>query len=320
MKIYLAAPRGFCAGVFHAVEIVEKALEIFGSPIYILKEIVHNKHVVDRLTQKGAYSVQSIDEVPSGSYLIFSAHGVPPQFHGDAAQRGIKVIDATCPLVTKVHREAILFSQKGFEIFYIGHAGHDEVVGVLAELKEGIHLIQDNEEALKFEFDPPAKPEKLIYLTQTTLSVSETQEIIQTLKKRFPQLQDPPKEDICYATTNRQLAVKELAAQSDLVLVIGSKNSSNSQRLKDAATQLGKKSYLIDSAVELEEAWFQNIQSIGITAGASAPEDLVEDLITKLKTYFKDASLELIQPIEEHMNFVLPKLLRDKLKEKNHAK
>lgn len=311
MKIYLASPRGFCAGVYHAVEIVEKALQVFGPPVYILKEIVHNKHVVDRLAKQGAYSVNSMDEVPENSFLIFSAHGVPPQFHEKAKTRGLKVIDATCPLVTKVHMEARVFSKKGYEILYIGHAGHDEVIGVMAVLPSGIHLVQDIADAEKFNFPENRVPEKLIYLTQTTLSVNETQKIIDVLKKRFPQLSAPPKEDICYATTNRQSAIEALAETSDLVLVIGSQNSSNSQRLKDLAIEKGKPSYLIDSAHDIQDAWFSGIKSVGISAGASAPEDLVQELIETIQKKYGISSVEEVKTIDEDVHFALPKILQE---------
>jgi len=316
MKIILSTPRGFCAGVFNAVDIVEKCLETFGKPIYILKEIVHNKTVVDRLTQKGAHSIQSIDEAPENSYLVFSAHGVPPQFHQLAKNRNIKVIDATCPLVTKVHLEALRFAKLGYTILYIGHKGHDEVVGVLAEVPHAIHLVQDPAEAKTFQLPDSEKNKKLIYLTQTTLSVHETREIIQILKSRFDTLEDPPNEDICYATTNRQNAVTDLSKVCDLILVVGSQNSSNSQRLRELAEQKGISSYLIDSTKDIKKDWFGGKKAVGITAGASAPEDLVQEIVQYIQSEFNVGEVEELVTVKEEVHFPLPKILREALKQK----
>jgi len=314
MKIILSTPRGFCAGVFNAVDIVEKCLDTFGKPIYILKEIVHNKTVVDRLTQKGAHSIQSIEEAPENSYLVFSAHGVPPQFHQMAKNRNIKVIDATCPLVTKVHLEALRFAKLGYTILYIGHKGHDEVVGVLAEVPHAMHLIQDPAEAKTFTL--PVTSKKLIYLTQTTLSVHETREIIQILKSRFETLEDPPNEDICYATTNRQNAVTDLSKVCDLILVVGSQNSSNSQRLRELAEQKGISSYLIDSTKDIQKEWFAGKKAVGITAGASAPEDLVQEIVHYIQSEFNVREVEELVTVKEEVHFPLPKVLREALKQK----
>jgi 4-hydroxy-3-methylbut-2-enyl diphosphate reductase len=316
MKIILSTPRGFCAGVFNAVDIVEKCLETFGKPIYILKEIVHNKTVVDRLAQKGALSIQSIDQAPENSYLVFSAHGVPPQFHQIAKSRNIKVIDATCPLVTKVHLEALRFAKLGYTILYIGHKGHDEVVGVLAEVPHAIHLIQDPTEAKTFNLPESEKNKKLIYLTQTTLSVYETKEIIQILKSRFGTLEDPPNEDICYATTNRQNAVADLSRVCDLILVVGSQNSSNSQRLRELAEQKGIASYLIDSTKDIKKDWFAGKNAVGITAGASAPEDLVQEIVKFIQQEFNVREVEDLITEKEEVHFPLPKVLREALAQK----
>ncbi len=307
MKILLAKPRGFCAGVDYAIGIVEEALQLFDKPIYILKEIVHNKLIVQELSQKGAQSVPSIDQVPKGSILIFSAHGVPPEFFTEAKTRGLNVIDATCPLVRKVHMEAIRFAKAGYTILYIGHKGHDEAVGVLAEVPGAIMLINDESEAKTVE---PPQIEKLVYLTQTTLSVAETEKIVDILRMRFPNLEAPPVDDICYATTNRQLAVRELAKQSDLVLVLGSQNSSNSQRLRECAKEEGVTAYLIDSKDEIKNEWLKDIKTIGITAGASAPDKLVHEVIFFLETYEPGSFVEELELVKEEMYFPVPDLKR----------
>jgi len=304
-RILLAKPRGFCAGVDYAIGIVEQALNLFERPIYILKEIVHNKQIVLELAENDARSVFSIDEVPAGSILVFSAHGVPPQFHQQAKARGLYVLDATCPLVRKVHLEAIRFASQGYTILYIGHEGHDEALGVLAEATESMILINDKEEAWKVQ---PKQTDKLAYLTQTTLSIAETDEIIKILQKRFPSIQGPAKEDICYATTNRQRAVIEMAQQSDLVLVLGSKNSSNSQRLRECAEKEGAKAYLIDNKDEIELSWLKDVESIGVTAGASAPEKLVEKVIQFLRQLNPQSTLQEIEPVKEEMFFAIPNL------------
>ncbi len=305
MQILLAKPRGFCAGVEYAIGIVEEALRLFQEPIYILKEIVHNKQIVQELSDKGARSINSIEEIPSGSILIFSAHGVPPEFHIQAKKQGLYVIDATCPLVRKVHMEAIHFAKLEYIIFYIGHKGHEEAIGVLAEAPDSMILIDGIEDAWKVN---PPDTEKLVYLTQTTLSLVETQEMIQILEKRFPNLIGPSKEDICYATTNRQVAVKKLAKKAELVLVLGSQNSSNSQRLREVAENEGAKSYLIDNKDQIQDLWLENINTIGITAGASAPEKLVQDVINFLREKTTDCTVEEIELVQEKMFFPIPNL------------
>ncbi|MFN5538789.1 MAG: 4-hydroxy-3-methylbut-2-enyl diphosphate reductase [Candidatus Melainabacteria bacterium] len=305
MQILLAKPRGFCAGVEYAIGIVEEALRLFQEPIYILKEIVHNKQIVQELSDKGARSINSIEEIPAGSILIFSAHGVPPEFHIQAKKQGLYVIDATCPLVRKVHMEAIHFAKSGYIILYIGHKGHEEAIGVLAEAPDSMILIDGIEDALKVN---PHDTEKLVYLTQTTLSLAETHEMIQILEKRFPNLIGPSKEDICYATTNRQLAVKKLAKKAELVLVLGSQNSSNSQRLREVAENEGAKSYLIDNKDQIQDLWLEDINIIGITAGASAPEKLVQDVINFLREKTADCTVEEIELVQEKMFFPIPNL------------
>jgi 4-hydroxy-3-methylbut-2-enyl diphosphate reductase len=305
MQILLAKPRGFCAGVEYAIGIVEEALRLFQEPIYILKDIVHNKQIVQELSDKGARSINSIEEIPAGSILIFSAHGVPPEFHIQAKKQGLYVIDATCPLVRKVHMEAIHFAKSGYIILYIGHKGHEEAIGVLAEAPDSMILIDGIEDALKVN---PHDTEKLVYLTQTTLSLAETHEMIQILEKRFPNLIGPSKEDICYATTNRQLAVKKLAKKAELVLVLGSQNSSNSQRLREVAENEGAKSYLIDNKDQIQDLWLEDINIIGITAGASAPEKLVQDVINFLREKTADCTVEEIELVQEKMFFPIPNL------------
>ncbi|MDX1918239.1 MAG: 4-hydroxy-3-methylbut-2-enyl diphosphate reductase [Candidatus Caenarcaniphilales bacterium] len=305
MQIYLAKPRGFCAGVDYAIGIVYEALELFGAPVYILKEIVHNQLIVQELAEKGAHSVSSIEEVPTGGLLIFSAHGVPPEFHIIAKERGLRVIDAACPLVRKVHLEAVRFAREGFTIIYIGHEGHDEAIGVLAEAPDSIILVDGIESARRVK---PTKTEKMIYLTQTTLSVNETDQIVEILKERFPHLEAPPTDDICYATTNRQLAVKELARHCELILVLGSQNSSNSQRLRESAENAGAKAYLIDSKDEIRAEWLEAIESIGITAGASAPEKLVQEVVAELRRRSPESIVTELDTIHENMYFPVPNL------------
>jgi 4-hydroxy-3-methylbut-2-en-1-yl diphosphate reductase len=305
MKILLAKPRGFCAGVDYAIGIVEEALQLFEPPIYILKEIVHNKLIVHELSERGAKSVACIDDVPSGSILIFSAHGVPPEFHVYAKNRNLRVIDATCPLVRKVHLEAVRFAKEGYTILYIGHQGHDEAMGVLAEVPGSIILINDKTDALNVQ---PLQTQKLVYLTQTTLSVSETEDIIAILKERFPGITPPPRDDICYATTNRQLAVKHMALAADLVLVLGSQNSSNSQRLRECAEQNGATAYLIDNKNQIKPEWLDGISSVGVTAGASAPDKLVQEVIDYLQKKEPGSIIEEIEPVKEEMYFPVPNL------------
>jgi len=305
MKIKLVKPRGFCAGVNYAIGIVEESLKKYKNsfPIYILKEIVHNRRIVEDFNQRGAISVQNISDVPNGSVLIFSAHGVPPSFYTEAKERNLTVIDATCPLVKKVHKEALSFIERGFEIFYVGHEGHEEAVGVISECPEKIHLITNHQDANNIQ---SKQQEKLSYLTQTTLSLTETQEIIEILKKRFPNIQSPPKEDICYATTNRQIAVQKLAVECDVILVLGSANSSNSQRLKERALQEDTDAYLIDDKSQIEAKWFENKSIIGITAGASAPERLVREVIDYLYSEYNIEHVEEIMFIEEKVKFPIP--------------
>ncbi|WP_105483297.1 4-hydroxy-3-methylbut-2-enyl diphosphate reductase [Abditibacterium utsteinense] len=307
-KIILVQPRGFCAGVVRAVAIVEEALEIT-KPIYVRKEIVHNKHVVQELEASGAIFVSELDEIPAGEpgkpvVCIFSAHGVSPEVRRRAKERNLFVIDATCPLVTKVHMEAIRYAKEGYSIILIGHHGHEEVEGTMGEAPFAITLVESVEDVQKLALPDP---EKLIYLTQTTLSVDDTAQIVVALKEKFPQMTPPPKEDICYATTNRQHAVKQLAPHCDLILVIGAKNSSNSQRLKEVAITCGTQSYLIDDDTMIQNAWFEGVQNVGITAGASAPEVLVERVIENLRARGADVKLETLTVEEENVFFSLPK-------------
>ena len=272
-KLLLAAPRGYCAGVDRAVETVERALELHGAPVYVRKEIVHNKHVVEDLAARGAIFVDELtDEIPEGAITVFSAHGVSPAVHADAEARGLRTIDATCPLVTKVHREAIKFAEDGYTIVLVGHAGHEEVEGTMGEAPGAMVLVESEADVDALEVEDP---ERIAYLTQTTLSVDETRAIIARLREKFPAITGPRTDDICYATTNRQLAVRQMAEQCDLVLVIGSKNSSNSNRLVDVARDHGAASYLIDNAGEVREEWLEGVRVAGISSGASAPEELV---------------------------------------------
>src|SRR5919112_1341540 len=281
-KLLLAAPRGYCAGVDRAVQTVERALELYGPPVYVRKEIVHNKHVVEQLRDRGAIFVEELtDEVPAGAITVFSAHGVSPAVHADARERGLRTIDATCPLVTKVHREAVKFAGDGYTIVLIGHAGHEEVEGTMGEAPEHIVLVETEADVDRLEV---ADPTKVAYISQTTLSVDETNAIIVRLREKFPGITGPSTDDICYATTNRQRAVKEMAVLCDLVLVIGSRNSSNSNRLVDVARDLGTQAYLIDGADQVQEEWLEGARVVGISSGASAPEQLVDDLVA----FFRD--------------------------------
>lgn len=310
-RVLLAAPRGYCAGVDRAVVTVEKALELYGAPIYVRKQIVHNKHVVESLEKRGAIFVEETDQVPEGARVVFSAHGVSPKVHEEAASRGLKTIDATCPLVTKVHQEARRFAAEDLQILLIGHDGHEEVEGTAGEAPEHIKLVDGLENARAIEIDP-TRP--VAWLSQTTLSVDETLETVAILKNRFPQLQDPPSDDICYATQNRQIAIKEIAPQADLVLVVGSTNSSNSVRLVEVAKEYGaKQAYLIDYASEVKEEWFTGVETIGVTSGASVPELLVRDLLSDLaKRGFSD--VQEITAMEESLLFALPPELRKDLR------
>lgn len=303
----LAAPRGYCAGVDRAVIAVERALEHFGAPIYVRKEIVHNRHVVETLSERGAVFVDDTAEVPEGARVVFSAHGVSPAVHTEAAQRSLSTIDATCPLVTKVHKEAIRFARDGFRILLVGHAGHEEVEGTMGEAPEHITLVQSPEEARTIEV-PDA--EKLVWISQTTLSVDETMETVEILRERFPHLQNPPSDDICYATQNRQVAVKKIGPDADLVIVVGSANSSNSVRLVEVALEHGAKAaYRVDFAREIDETWFHDVTTVGVTSGASVPENLVQDVLQLLADYGFD-TVEEVVTAEEDLIFSLPKELR----------
>ena len=306
MKILVANPRGFCAGVNMAIECLDETIRMFGSNIYVYHEIVHNKYVVERFTKQGVTFVNSISEVPVGSLLLFSAHGVSPEIREQSRNRQLQTIDATCPLVTKVHLEAIKYAREGYHIILIGHEGHDEVIGTMGEAPASITLVEGPEDVQKLSFPPEAK---LAYLTQTTLSVEEAGRVISALKQRFPRIESPPKEDICYATTNRQDAVKQLAQRSEIVIVVGSQNSSNSRRLQEIGGLFGKPSYLIDGAQELHREWFKNVSTVLITAGASAPEVVVQDCINWLNSEF-GATVEEVTTREEHVSFPLPRELR----------
>jgi 4-hydroxy-3-methylbut-2-enyl diphosphate reductase len=306
MKNLLAAPRGFCAGVNMAIESLDLALRAFGAPVYVYHEIVHNKYVVETFRDKGAVFVNSLEEVPPGSNLLFSAHGVSPEIRRVARERKLYAIDATCPLVTKVHLEAVRYAREGYTILLIGHEGHDEVVGTMGEAPHAMVLVESPEHADRLEFPPETK---LAYLTQTTLSVDDANRIIARLKARFPRIQSPPKDDICYATQNRQEAVRVLADEADVVLVLGSQNSSNSQRLKELAIEHAKPGYLIDGAKYIDVSWFRGDETVLITAGASAPESVVQECVTFLRERF-DATLESRTIREEEVHFPLPRELR----------
>jgi 4-hydroxy-3-methylbut-2-enyl diphosphate reductase len=310
-RVLLAAPRGYCAGVDRAVITVEKALDLYGAPVYVRKQIVHNIHVVSSLEKKGAIFVDETDEVPEGSIVIFSAHGVSPQVHKEAAERNLKTIDATCPLVTKVHQEARRFAKDDLQILLIGHEGHEEVEGTAGEAPDHVKLVDGLDGAKSVEIDPN---KGVAWLSQTTLSVDETLDAVAILKERFPNLQDPPSDDICYATQNRQVAIKQIAPQADLVLVVGSKNSSNSVRLVEVALEYGAKAgYLIDYANQLEDNWFEGVETIGVSSGASVPEILVTDLLTELAARgYSD--VETITAMEEHLLFAIPPELRKDLR------
>jgi 4-hydroxy-3-methylbut-2-enyl diphosphate reductase len=308
-RVLLAKPRGYCAGVDRAVQTVEKVLERFGPPVYVRKQIVHNTHVVRALEQRGAIFVDEASEVPEGSVVVFSAHGVAPQVREEAAKRGLRAIDATCPLVTKVHNEARRFAAQDYDILLIGHEGHEEVVGTTGEAPARIHLVDGPEGSEDLQIRDPAK---VAWLSQTTLSVDETNETVAALRERFPQLIDPPSDDICYATQNRQVAVKQIAAESDLLIVVGSKNSSNSVRLVEVALDAGAKAaYLVDDASALDPAWLEGVATVGVTSGASVPEDLVSGLLDRLADE-GFAEVEEVEAVHERMAFALPQELRQR--------
>ncbi|HEC16052.1 MAG TPA: 4-hydroxy-3-methylbut-2-enyl diphosphate reductase [Sedimenticola sp.] len=313
MDILLANPRGFCAGVDRAIEIVERALDIFGAPIYVRHEVVHNRFVVEGLRERGAIFVDELSEIPDGNTVIFSAHGVSKAVRQEAERRGLRVFDATCPLVTKVHLEVARFARNGQEVVLIGHRGHPEVVGTMGQYdcgdeQGGIYLVERPEDVAGLAV---RNPDSLAFVTQTTLSMDDTAKIVEALKARFPAIQGPKKNDICYATQNRQDAVKELARDCDLVLVVGSPNSSNSNRLKEIAKNLGKPAYLIDGADDIRKEWIEGGRRIGVTAGASAPDVLVEGVLERLKEWGADR-VEQIEGREEDIVFYLPKDLQDR--------
>jgi 4-hydroxy-3-methylbut-2-en-1-yl diphosphate reductase len=305
LRVVLAKPRGFCAGVERAIEIVERALAIYGPPVYVRHEIVHNKHVVETLRAKGAVFVEELDEVPSGAVTVFSAHGVSTAVEKEARLRELPVIDATCPLVTKVHKEGRNHARKGREVILIGHAGHPEVEGTQGRIPGGVHLVSSADDVPRVQV---RDPENVAYVTQTTLSVDDTRDIIDALRVRFPSIKGPDVNDICYATQNRQQAVRNLATQVEVMLVVGARNSSNSNRLREIGAEIGVPSYLIDDAACLEPAWLDGATRIGVTAGASAPEQLVQELIERLGD-FGEITVEELRGAEEHMQFKLPRAL-----------
>ena len=315
MQILLANPRGFCAGVDRAIAIVNRALECFGAPIYVRHEVVHNKFVVDDLKQRGAVFVDELDQVPDDAIVIFSAHGVSKAVQQEAEQRQLKVFDATCPLVTKVHLEVMKYSREGIEAILIGHHGHPEVEGTMGQYdkKHGgeIYLVEDEQDVAQLQVNDP---EKLAFVTQTTLSIDDTSKVIEALRAKFPMIQGPRKDDICYATQNRQDAVRDLAEQCDVVLVVGSPNSSNSNRLRELAERMGKKAFLIDNADEMEQTWFERNSKVGVTAGASAPEILIKQVLDRLQEWGAIPPQELAGQ-EENITFSLPKELRIKVVE-----
>jgi 4-hydroxy-3-methylbut-2-enyl diphosphate reductase len=311
-KLLLAAPRGYCAGVDRAVQTVERALTLYGAPVYVRKEIVHNKHVVEQLRERGAIFVEELDDtIPEGAMTVFSAHGVSPAVHAEAERRQLRTIDATCPLVTKVHREAVKFAGEGYTIVLIGHAGHEEVEGTMGEAPDHIVLVETEEDVDKLEVEDPTK---IAYISQTTLSVDETGAIIARLRDKFPHIIGPRTDDICYATTNRQAAVKQMAPLCDLVLVIGSRNSSNSNRLVEVAREHGARSHLIDNEGQVEEEWLEGVETVGITSGASAPEELVSRLVE----FFRERGVTDVsefEVVQEDVRFMLPKTIRQALAE-----
>ncbi|MGN6759924.1 MAG: 4-hydroxy-3-methylbut-2-enyl diphosphate reductase [Leifsonia sp.] len=316
-RVLLAAPRGYCAGVDRAVVAVEKALELYGAPVYVRKQIVHNVHVVSELERQGAIFVDEVDEVPPGAHVVFSAHGVSPAVVNAAADRGLLAIDATCPLVTKVHREAVRFARDDFEILLIGHAGHEEVEGTAGEAPEHVTLVNGPDDVDSIVVKDP---EKVVWLSQTTLSVDETMETVRRLRERFPHLQDPPSDDICYATQNRQVAIKKVAEQADLVIVVGSANSSNSVRLVEVALEYGASAaYRVDYASEIKQEWLDGVASVGVTSGASVPEVLVQEVLDDLAgAGYRD--VQQVKTAEEDLMFSLPKELRKDITGKQDAR
>ncbi|MCX6485545.1 MAG: 4-hydroxy-3-methylbut-2-enyl diphosphate reductase [Rhodoluna sp.] len=310
-KVLLASPRGYCAGVDRAVIAVEKALDHYGSPIYVRKQIVHNIHVVTNLEKRGAIFVDEVDEVPPGSILVFSAHGVSPAVVKAAEERNLQTIDATCPLVTKVHREVQRFAAENYDILLVGHEGHEEVEGTAGEAPDSVQIVDEDESINSVKIKDP---NKIIWLSQTTLSVDEAMETVKKLRTKFPTLQNPPSDDICYATQNRQVAIKKVGAVSDLVIVVGSANSSNTVRLVEVALLAGAKAaYRVDYASEIDESWFEGVESVGVSSGASVPEELVEEVLTYLAVRGY-GDVETIQTAEEDIQFSLPKELRKELK------
>jgi 4-hydroxy-3-methylbut-2-enyl diphosphate reductase len=306
MKVLLANPRGFCAGVNMAIESLDRAIDLFGTPIYAYHEIVHNRPVVERFRKKGVIFVDSIDEIPEGATVLYSAHGVAPQIREASARRKLRSIDATCPLVTKVHMEALRFADEGYQIVLIGHEGHEEIVGTMGEAPHVITLVESIADVARLKF---AADTKLAWLTQTTLSVDEAEVIVDALRKRYPQIVGPHKDDICYATQNRQEAIKDLVPEADIVLVLGSQNSSNSQRMAEVAAAMGRPAYLVDGVNELREEWFRDTDCVLVTAGASAPEDVVTECVNYLRDRYS-ATVESRTVREEHVSFPLPRELR----------
>ena len=305
LKIILAQPRGFCAGVERAIEIVEKALQIYGPPVYVRHEIVHNKRVVNNLSSKGAIFVKELDQIPEGAVTVFSAHGVAQRVEDTAKFRNLPVLDATCPLVAKVHKEGQRYSKDGFEVILIGHEGHPEVEGTMGRISGPVYLVSNTEDVKKLKVK---NPNKLSYVSQTTLSVDDTRDIIKALQDRFPNIIGPDVKDICYATQNRQSAVRDLVKNVDLVLVVGARNSSNSNRLKDIGSESGVNTYLIETADDMLTEWFSNVESVGITSGASTPDELVKEVIDKIST-FREIEIEKQKGKEENVVFKLPKEL-----------
>ncbi len=311
MKVMLANPRGFCAGVNMAIETVAEALQLVGSPLYVYHEIVHNRHVVDDFRRRGVVFVDSIDEVPAHATVVFSAHGVSPEVRRRARERGCTMIDATCPLVTKVHMEALRYAKQGYKILLVGHAGHEEVVGTVGEVPDAITVVESPDDVDNLPF---GQDEKLAYLTQTTLSMDDANKVIDAIRRRYPQVKDPPSEDICYATTNRQRAVRGLAPYADLVVVVGSRNSSNSNRLVELAENAGTPGRLVDNIHELDPAWFEGVETVVLTAGASAPEHLLQEIAETLRTDY-NAEIDPGEDVDEGMYFSMPRGLRRLQKE-----